>query len=342
MKSPTKAAAAAAAAAAATATAPTPAPEVSADSWRCKGCGVFNADPNAKACGGCKKQRPREDIEKAAQAFPMLKKVGTEVVDRLEAYTGGEYPISQEDRGKIDMAKKLQRHIDALKADDLGDSVCAKALEEQLQAIKLPDVVNKALVDKKDLDARLLEIEQKAATARSQLAAALLKIDQREQDEVSTLEKEIAAWKNEFEAKSAIARKDRVAAKERNAVDRTAILKTEEVRAAEQLKLTTETQSSLRKAASAHPPSIASALRAGGGNPAQALARPDPPEAAILTYYGYYGRPPAVRCERRPLHRYTGRGGSLRKLYDGLNAPEGERNPVTGRQHGGNRRRGIF
>jgi len=212
----------------------------------------------------------------------MLKKVGTEVVDRLEAYTGGEYPISQEDQGKIDMAKKLQRHIDALKADDLGDSVCAKALEEQLKAIKLPDVVNKALVEKKDLDARLLEIEQKAATARSQLAAALLKIDQREQDEVSTLEKEIAAWKNEFEAKSAIARKDRVAAKERNAVDRTALLKTEEVRAAEQLKLTTETQASLRKAASAQPQSVATALMAGAGNPAQSLVHPAPPEAVAL------------------------------------------------------------
>lgn len=225
-----------------------------------------------------RKFRPKEDVEKAAQAFPMLKKVGTEVVDRLEAYTGGVYPISQEDQDKIDLAKKLQRHIDALKADDLPTA----SLEEQLKAIKLPDVANKALLDKKDLDARLLEIEQKAATAKSQLTAALVKIDQKEQDEVDTLEKEVMAWRNEYEAKATIARKDRVAAKEKNAADRAALLKTEELRAAEQLKLTTETQSSLMKAASAQPPTIGQALQAGGGNPAQAPTRPAPPQAAPL------------------------------------------------------------
>jgi hypothetical protein len=111
----------------------------------------------------------------------------------------------------------------------------------------------------------------------------MLKIEQREQEEVETLEKEITAWRKEYEAKATIARKDRVAAHVKNAADRAALLKTEELRVAEQQKLTTDTHSSLRKAASAQqPPTVGAALLVGAGNPAQALVHPSPPEAIVL------------------------------------------------------------
>ena len=109
----------------------------------------------------------------------------------LADYTGGACPISKEDQEILDQKAKLERHIKALKDDGLS----AKVLEDQLKALKVPDVANNHLKFKTSLDARLLEIEQKAQTANTQFEAALLKLDQSEKEEEETLEKEIEAWK---------------------------------------------------------------------------------------------------------------------------------------------------
>ena len=47
-------------------------------------------------------------------------KVGTEVVTRLDAFSGGDYPIPQEDQDKIDKAEGFRKHIKALKEDGLS------------------------------------------------------------------------------------------------------------------------------------------------------------------------------------------------------------------------------
>ena len=102
------------------------------------------------------------------------------------------------------------------------------------------------------------------------------------------LEKEIAAWRKEYEAKASIARRDRVAAKEKHAADREALIKTEQLRATEQKKLTAEKQTSLMKASSAQPPlSVGQALQAG-------TVHPTPPVVALL--------PPTVTLEDLQQH----------------------------------------
>ena len=74
----------------------------------------------------------------------------------------------------------------------------------------------------------------------------------------------------------------------KNAADREALLKTEQLRATEQKKFTAETQASLMKASSAQPPlTLGQALQAGA-------ARPDPPVVALL--------PPTVTLEDLQQH----------------------------------------
>ena len=142
------------------------------------------------------------------------------------------------------------KHTKALKEDGLS----TKLLEDQLRALKVPDVVNNHLKYKTSLDARLLEIEQKVATTKSQFEAALLKLDQNEREEEETLDKETEAWRIEFEVKRDVAQADRDAAKAKYISDRPAPLEKDRLRTVEQEALTvTARESLLNLGQAAHP-----------------------------------------------------------------------------------------
>jgi hypothetical protein len=191
----------------------------------------------------------------------------------LTGYSGGVCPISKEDQDILDQKTKLEDAIKYLKDNDL----CSQKQEDQLKALKVPDVANNHLKYKTSLDARLLEIEQKAATAKTQYEAQLLKLDETEQLEIATLATEVKTWWEEYEIKRDVARADREAAKLRYEADRAALIEKDRLRIAEQASLTAAAIASLNNLGHAAPTPLTSA-----GTAAPAAPAPPPPVVAIL------------------------------------------------------------
>ena len=273
LHNPKKTAVAAAAAAQATSAVPGLGP----GTWRCcnKKCGIFNNDPSSKSCVSCNTKRSQEDVDKAVPLFPALKKAGTEVVDLLTSYTGGACPVSKEDQEILDQKANLEKHIKILKDAGLN----AATLEEQLKALKIPDVANNHLKFKTSLDARLLEIEQKAATAKTQFETQIAKLDTSEQQEVDTLEAEVKAWWEEFEIKRNVARADRAIAKTKYDADRKALLEKDRLRILEQESLTAAARASLNNLGQAASPTTQSQSLPGLGPTTHPIP---PPLIAVL------------------------------------------------------------